>query len=687
MNFSNALKSRTARWAVLLALIFGIALAVRACMSYYGNWGNWSECRLSRAFSTESGMSHYTSSDFLHIYNRELLRQSPRWTPDGAHIVFTTRSDLYSESRSRSQVHVVAADGSSLLTIGEESDIFHSPIVSSDGSRIMYSAYNDVDEDKRYFEIVNAALDGSEQKRLTHEVGFDVPSDWLDNDTRIAFTRDAESPCAHDPADIGLYTMRPDGSDVRKVIPGKEWGVSGRDILTGTISWAPDRRTVALIIDETLHGRDPSVAITRSKRASLVTVDVSDSSMTRLVVGEERPLGVTNRKSRSLVGPLVWSPDGSRITFLRRQGQPVRLKLYSVNRDGSDLREVVGPDADYARLGGRWVSWSPYFTGPQIMFSPSELLYLVQWEGSGVHSVATWITTLPSTYPSWSPDGSSIAVLVADEKSDVALYTVSPDGSGVRVLARRSAKGLVEVAGPGQRHSAETVCSSAVVIPDLESNPGLVRDCEALVEMMDRLAVVGLNWNAETPISEWEGITLGETTREGYSSETSTSLRVHSLSLPGRDMVGPLPRAVAELSELRVLDLTDDRSRYRYTPYLVGPIPPELGELANLRELNLAGRFDGPIPPELGNLTALESLDLGRSGLFGPIPPELGNLTALKQLSLRDNYFSGSIPPELGNLRSLETLYLDRSHGLSGCIPDGLRGKVTGYEEPEGCGG
>ena len=583
----------------------------------------------------------------------------PLWTPDGAHIVFATQSDWYAtNSRIRSQVHIVSTDESSLLTIGEESGMIHSPVVSSDGSRIMYSSYNDVDEGKRYFEIVTAGLDGSDRKRLTHEVGFDVPFDWLHNDTRIAFTRDAESPCTHDSSDVGLYTMRPDGSDVRRVIPGKDCGISGPGILTGTVSWSPDGRTVALLVDERLRERDPSTAISHVVRTSLVTVDVQDSSMTRLVVGEERPL--PRMKPPPLMGPLVWSPDGSRITFLGFQFQDpdYRLKLYSINPDGSDLREVVGPDRDYVSLGGRKVSWSPYRDSSQIMFSPSEPLYLVQLEGSEVHFVAT----LTKTYPSWSPDGSSIAVLVAYEHSDVALYTVLPEGSGVRVLVRRSKEGLLEVVGPEQRHSADTACSSAGVITNLESNPGLVRDCEALMEMKDRLAVVGLNWNAETPNSEWEGITLGETTREGSSDESLTSPRVHSLSLPGRDLVGSLPRAVAELAELRVLDLSDDWSPYRNTPYLVGPIPPELGQLTNLRELTLAGRFDGPIPPELGNLTALESLSLARSALRGSIPPELGNIETLKTLNLSGNY------------------------GLSGCIPEELRGKVIGYEELEDCG-
>ena len=586
-------------------------------------------------FAIEPSESHHTGWDINHIYNRDLLRLSPLWTPDGAHIVFATQSDWYAtNSRIRSQVHIVSADGSSLLTIGEESDMIHSPIVSSDGSRIMYSSYNDVDEDKRYFEIVTAGLDGSDRKRLTHEVGFDIPSDWLHNDTRIAFTRDAETPCAHDSSDIGLYTMRPDGSDVRRIIPGKDWGISGREILTGTISWSPDRRTVALIVDESLRERDPSTAINSTNRPSLVVVDVHDSSMTRLVVGEERPAGST--KGRSFVGPLVWSPDGSRITFLRLFRDPdYRLKLYSINSDGSDLREVVGPDADYARLGGRWVSWSPYSIGPQIVFSPSGSLYLVHVDGSEYRFVDAGRRRV---HTSSAPDGSRIAISVTHSVnavlqlgSDVALLTSAPGGSDARVLVRRGENGVLEVVeterqmdGPfdivpcsprdpdclqvvGGRLVFDNPCSGGFVAPEHEANAGLVRDCEALWEL-GRWAVEVRqpgyfeqpSWDGLTPISEWEGVVVGE---------TSTGLRVVELSLKGWKLSGPI---------------------------------------------------SGRLTTEVTKLTALESLDLSYNELSDPVPSELGNLPNLKRLNLSYNR-------------------------LSGCVPEGLREKVHGYLSPKHC--
>ena len=44
------------------------------------------------------------------------------------------------------------------------------------------------------------------------------------------------------------------------------------------------------------------------------------------------------------------------------------------------------------------------------------------------------------------------------------------------------------------------------------NNPGLVADCETLLAARDTLKGSGtLNWSADTPIANWDGITVGGT--------------------------------------------------------------------------------------------------------------------------------------------------------------------------------
>ncbi|KAH8969393.1 hypothetical protein BDL97_02G031300 [Sphagnum fallax] len=56
----------------------------------------------------------------------------------------------------------------------------------------------------------------------------------------------------------------------------------------------------------------------------------------------------------------------------------------------------------------------------------------------------------------------------------------------------------------------------------------------------------------------------------------------------------------------------------------------------------------GTLPPAIGNLTNLLELTLTNNpGLSGTIPKELTNITSLTILNLSNNNFSGSIPEEL----------------------------------------
>ena len=123
------------------------------------------------------------------------------------------------------------------------------------------------------------------------------------------------------------------------------------------------------------------------------------------------------------------------------------------------------------------------------------------------------------------------------------------------------------------------------------------------------------NWLSNGPLGEWHGVS------------TDADGRVAELDLDGKQ--------------------------------LSGPIPSELGNLTNLERLSLWGnQLSGPIPSELGNLANLQALSLRDNQLSGPIPSELGNLDNLERLWLRDNQLSGPIPSELGNLDNLQWLSL-----------------------------
>ena len=212
-------------------------------------------------------------------------------------------------------------------------------------------------------------------------------------------------------------------------------------------------------------------------------------------------------------------------------------------------------------------------------------------------------------------------------------------------------------------------CSNGVTVPDPERNPGLVRDCTVLLRARDALrgsypewADEPLaNWSGDVPVREWESVVVS-------GSPPRVTELVRKFGDAG-SLDGVLPDTLAELTALEVLDLSEDSS-------LTGGIPPELGRLSNLRTLNLGdNRLHGRIPPELGQLAALEVLDLNSNYVMGGIPPELSRLSNLRMLNLEGSFLRGEIPLELGALSNLETLRLG-GNGLTGGIPPEL-GQLT----------
>ena len=227
-----------------------------------------------------------------------------------------------------------------------------------------------------------------------------------------------------------------------------------------------------------------------------------------------------------------------------------------------------------------------------------------------------------------------------------------------RLAACLLSAGLAAWAGPVV--AEPNPCANGIVVSEPQDHPGLVADCEVLLSLRDRLAGDrGLNWSADIPINQWDGIAVGDS-------------GVKTLELGDSELTGVIPPELGDLSQLEWLSLYDNE--------LTGMIPPELGQLSQLEWLDLGGNMlIGSIPPELSRLSRLEWLDLSGNVLIGPIPSDLSQLIALRGLYLYGNQLIGSIPLELSQLTDLRGLRLD-NNGLTGVIPPAL-GRLTELEE------
>ena len=198
-----------------------------------------------------------------------------------------------------------------------------------------------------------------------------------------------------------------------------------------------------------------------------------------------------------------------------------------------------------------------------------------------------------------------------------------------------------------------SVCVSGGAVADA-TNTGLISDCVALLGARDTLAgTATLNWSETTPITQWDGVSLGGTPR-----------RVTRLNLDGKDLSGMIPSVLGRLSMLTYLNL-------RSNDGLTGEIPSELGYLSNLRVLNLHSNSHSGSIPNLSGAVRLEEMYLANNDLTGSIPSWLNGMTSMRQLWLWGNSLSGSIP-DLSGMTSLQKLKL-ANNMLTGGVPDGSK--------------
>ncbi|HSC51398.1 MAG TPA: hypothetical protein VLD16_14135, partial [Gaiellaceae bacterium] len=126
----------------------------------------------------------------------------------------------------------------------------------------------------------------------------------------------------------------------------------------------------------------------------------------------------------------TWSPDGSRLAFVR--GKDAGAELYVVGAGGKGLRRLTRNHVEDATP-----SWSPdgrliVFASKRARTGPFSLLVIPAAGG-----VASRVGGVRGGEPAWSPDGTRIAFARAAPGVTVEttnVYVMNADGSGVRQL-------------------------------------------------------------------------------------------------------------------------------------------------------------------------------------------------------------------------------------------------------------
>ena len=132
---------------------------------------------------------------------------------------------------------------------------------------------------------------------------------------------------------------------------------------------------------------------------------------------------------------LAWSPDGQQIVF--GAGSDFRVtqrndhKLYVINADGSDLRQITNGDTN-----DMFPAWSP--DGQWIAFHHSCDLSIIRPDGSEGRMLLEGSEKFCTAMTAWSPDSQQIALPntfgPGEETAHYEVWVVNRDGSDPRVV-------------------------------------------------------------------------------------------------------------------------------------------------------------------------------------------------------------------------------------------------------------
>jgi TolB protein len=243
------------------------------------------------AFVSKKGLKsdiysiNYDSSELMSITNHKSILLSPRWSPDGNLLAFT------SFRRGRPEIYIRNLKPGTERKVASFEGLNLCGAFSPDGKKILLTLSKDGNN-----EIYAMDIDSLTLKRLTHNYSIDVSPSWSPNGRKIVFVSSRSgSP--------QIYTMDVDGNNEKRITYEGKYNSSP--------SWSPggDR-----IVYEGL----------KNNKYQIFTIDESGNNPVQLT------FDAANNEAPS------WSPSGRQIVYVSQK--PSGSKILIMNSNGSNPR-------------------------------------------------------------------------------------------------------------------------------------------------------------------------------------------------------------------------------------------------------------------------------------------------------------------------------------------------------------
>lgn len=198
-----------------------------------------------------------------------------------------------------------------------------------------------------------------------------------------------------------IYTMNSDGSDVRQLT-----AAGANSVIS---DWSPDGSLIAF----------------DSNRTGAVEIFTmrSDGSEVQQVTD-----------LRGFSGDPSWSPNGRHLVFEHASFGQCCTNIWRINPDGSGLHELTAfsmetfaAEPEYSP-NGRWIAFQQFPNGPAGLSA----IFVMRADGTDMRQVTP--ISMDAGHPEWSPDGSRIIFNNDFTKNVGDIFTIRPNGTGVKQL-------------------------------------------------------------------------------------------------------------------------------------------------------------------------------------------------------------------------------------------------------------
>jgi TolB protein len=333
-------------------------------------------------------------------------------------------------------IYVVHADGTGLRRLTKAGGVAGSPAWSSDGKRVLYY---ETDEVGAYLakgaasrtEIVSIHITTGERKQYTASNQTKLSPQWLP-DRKISYVVRARDDSQ------GLKVWHPDrriDAIVNGPVRHPVWFADGKRVVYERIlHWASPEHLIPtasrdpdfkLVLSEPFPSFSPDRTKLLYSQYGSNGMSTSDTSIEMMNADGSEKHTLFHREGFSAFDA-VWSPAGDMIAlcvgrYFRAAGLPAS-QVALIKPDGWGSR-VIADDG----VNNGFPNWSA--DGKRIVYKRGRqlvILTLADGKVTPLTDEAHWYN-----FPQWSPKG-DVIMFTSDRDGDFELYTIRPDGSGLR---------------------------------------------------------------------------------------------------------------------------------------------------------------------------------------------------------------------------------------------------------------